>query len=136
MQISLLNLMDEQACYEVLRQLRWADGVQCPHCGARQSVKDGMDATHSHRQRYRCQSCEKRFDDLTDTVFSGSHQPLKTWIVCLYLMGLNLSNAQIAKELEVSEPTAQQMTRLLREGIVKKSLVYSLQEWLRPTRST
>jgi transposase-like protein len=114
MQISLLNLMDEQACYEVLRQLRWADGVQCPHCGARQSVKDGMDETHSYRQRYRCQSCEKRFDDLTDTVFSGSHQPLKTWIVCLYLMGLNLSNAQIAKELEVSEPTAQQMTRLLR----------------------
>ncbi len=34
--------------------------------------------------------------------------------VCLYLMGLNLSNLQIAKELDISEPTAQRMTKLLR----------------------
>ncbi|MFZ2900821.1 MAG: hypothetical protein WA004_19470 [Saprospiraceae bacterium] len=26
MQINLLNLMDEKACYDLLRQLRWADG--------------------------------------------------------------------------------------------------------------
>lgn len=121
MQINLLNLMDEKACYDLLRQLRWADSVQCPHCSGKVTVKNGLDETHPYRQRYRCQECGKRFDDVTGTVFSGSHQPLKTWIICVYLMGLNLSNAQIAKELEVSEPTAQEMTRLLREGIVKKA---------------
>ena len=39
---------------------------------------------------------------------------------------LNLSNAQIAKELEISEPTIQHMTEKLREGIAEKKLVYVL----------
>jgi hypothetical protein len=40
-----------------------------------------------------------RFDDLTDTIFAGHYQPLKVWILCLYFMGLNISNEQIAQEL-------------------------------------
>ena len=52
---------------------------------------------------------------------AGHHQPLKVWILCLYFMGLNLSNEQIAHELSVNESDVQQMTAQLREGIVKKS---------------
>ena len=63
----------------------------------------------------------KRFDDLTDTIFAGHHQPLKVWILCLYFMGLNLSNEQIAHELDVDRSDVQQMTTQLRQGIVKKS---------------
>jgi hypothetical protein len=36
-------------------------------------------------------------------------------------MGLNLSNEQIARELDVNVSDGQQMTTQLREGIVKKS---------------
>ena len=39
----------------------------------------------------------QRFDDLTETIFAGHHQPLRVWILCLYFMGLNLSNVQIAQ---------------------------------------
>ena len=42
------------------------------------------------------------------------------WILCLYLMGLNLSNQQIAQELELNKDDSQQMTSQLRAGIVKK----------------
>ena len=35
-------------------------------------------------------------------------------------MGLNLSNAQIARELDLNEADVQQMTRQLRSGIVNK----------------
>ncbi|MCL7419668.1 MAG: hypothetical protein M8364_02015 [Methylobacter sp.] len=38
----------------------------------------------------------------------------------LYFMGLNLSNAQIARELDLNEADVQQMTRQLRSGIVSK----------------
>jgi len=38
------------------------------------------------------------FDDLTETIFAGHHQPLRVWVLALYLMGLDLSNEQIAKE--------------------------------------
>jgi predicted transcriptional regulator len=36
-------------------------------------------------------------------------------------MGLNLSNEQIAEELELDRSDVQEMTTQLREGIVKKS---------------
>ena len=53
-------------------------------------------------------------------MFEGHHQPLKVWILCLYLMGLNLSNRQIAKELDLVESDVYQMATQLREGVVKK----------------
>jgi hypothetical protein len=39
----------------------------------------------------------------------------------MYLMGLNLSNTQIAKELDLPQKTAQSMTEQLRAGIAKKT---------------
>ena len=45
---------------------------------------------------------------------------MKMWIICLYLMGLNLSNAQIAKELGLTENDCHAMTSLLREGVYEK----------------
>lgn len=128
--------MDEAKCYEMLREVRWKEGVKCPHCESDAVIKNGHDEVHLHRQRYYCQTCERNFDDLTDTVFSGSNKSLKVWVVALYLMGLNLSNTQLAKELDVSQPTAQRMARILREGIVKKSLIYNLHMKLRQTKYT
>src|SRR5690242_21280389 len=69
------------------------------------------------RQRYRCKDCGVRFDDLTGTVLAGHHRPLRVWVLCLYLMGLNLSNRQIARELGLSQPDAQLMTEQLRQGL-------------------
>lgn len=42
-------------------------------------------------------------------------------MLCLYFMGLNLSNRLIAQELDVSESDAQEMAEQLRNGIVAKS---------------
>lgn len=124
--------MDEKACFTLLRSVRWAEGVACPSCNATNVVKDGKSTeAHEDCQKYKCNSCEKKFDDLTDTIFSNSKLPLKTWLVCLYLMGLNISNAQIAEELDVSATTAQRMTEELRAGIAKKNLIFKLVESLR-----
>ncbi len=61
-----------------------------------------------------------RFDDLTGTVLAGHHQPLRVWVLCLYFMGLKLSNRQIAAELGLSGSDVQVMTELLRSGLVAK----------------
>jgi transposase-like protein len=118
--INLQSLIDEQKCYETVRQLRWHEGVICCKCGSNQVVKRGFDETQPHRQRYQCQACQSRFDDLSGTIFAGHHQPLQVWILCLYLMGLNLSTHQIAAELNLNKDDAQQMTSQLRSGIVEK----------------
>jgi len=39
------------------------------------------------------------FDDLTDTILLASSAPTGL-VLCLYFMGLNLSNEQIAQELD------------------------------------
>jgi transposase-like protein len=118
--INLKTLIDEQKCYETVRQLRWPEGVTCGKCDSKHVVKRGFDETQSHRQRYQCQTCQSRFDDLSDTIFAGHHQPLQTWILYLYLMGLNLSTHQIAAELDLNKDDTQQMTSQLRSGIVEK----------------
>jgi hypothetical protein len=53
-------------------------------------------------------------------VFAGHHQPLSVWIWCLYFMGLNLSNAQIARERGLDPSDTQRMTEQLRHGVVAR----------------
>lgn len=119
--MNLLHLLDDEKCFEVVRERRWPEGVRCPHCRSPRVTKQGRDDTQRARQRYRCLACRQKFDDLSRTVFAGHHQPLRVWVACLYLMGLNLSNRQIAHELSLNEDDAQQMTQILRQGVVAAS---------------
>ena len=118
--VNLSSLIDDARCYELVRQHRWPDGVRCPRCGSASVARDGRDDTRRHRQRYRCAGCGARFDDLTGTVLAGHHQPLRVWVLCLYLMGLNLSNRQIAQELDLGVSDVQAMTEALRQGLAAK----------------
>jgi transposase-like protein len=118
--IDLQALIDDAKCFEAVRSMRWPDGVRCPGCGSDEVTRDGRDDTQPERQRYRCHGCHHRFDDLTGTVLAGHHQPLRVWVLCLYLMGLNLSNEQIAQELGIAPDDAQVMAARLREGIVER----------------
>ena len=121
MQVNIKNLIDDVQCYETVHKLRWPDGIECPSCESKNVIKRGFDDKQLARQRYECKDCLKRFDVLTDTIFAGHHQTLKVWVLCLYFMGLNLSNEQIAKELDLDPSDTYQMITQLREGIVKKS---------------
>lgn len=120
MELNIYNLIDDAKCYEAVRNLRWADGIKCAHCYSNQVIKRGKDDKQDAQQRYECKSCHKRFDDLTNTVFSGHHQPLKVWIIFLYFLGLNLSTNQIAKELSLNKDDAHYMASILRTGVVDK----------------
>ena len=114
------SLIDDAKCYETIRQLGWPDGLRCVWCQAATVIKRGRDERQPCRQRYHCHACDRDFDDLTDTNFAGHHQPLRKWMLCLYFMGLNLSNRQIAQDLDLAKDDVQQMTALLRQGIVER----------------
>ncbi len=105
--VNLSGLMDDAKCFALVRQHRWPEGICCPGCDSFSVIRDGCDDTQPHRQRYRCKACASRFDDLTGLdaasrhlppgdrcamVLAGRHQPLRVWVLCLYFMGLNLSN--------------------------------------------
>ncbi len=119
--VNLSALIDDAKCFALVRQHRWPEEVRCPACGSGTVVRDGFDDTQAHRQRYRCKACAGRFDDLTGTVLAGHHQPLRMWVLCLYFMGLNLSNRQIAQELGLDGSDVQAMTEQLRRGLAAKA---------------
>jgi transposase-like protein len=125
--IHLSGLLDEARCFELVRQHRWPDGVRCPGCDSAAVVRNGHDEGQRHRQRCLCKACHGRFDDLSGTVLAGHHQPLRVWVLCLYLMGLTLSNQQIAAELGLCIPDAQAMTEHLRQGLVSRTPAAKLQ---------
>jgi transposase-like protein len=118
--VNLSALIDDAKCFALVRQHRWPEGVRCPACDSVSVVRDGCDDRQIHRQRYRCKACAGRFDDLTGTVLAGHHQPLRVWILCLYFMGLNLSNRQIARELGLDGSDVQAMTEQLRGGLAAR----------------
>jgi transposase-like protein len=115
--VNLSALLDEAKCFALVRQHRWPEGVRCPGCDSAAVIRNGHDEGQPHRQRYLCKACGSRFDDLTDTALAGHHQPLRVWVLCLYLMGLNLSNQQIAEELGLGRSDVQAMTEHLRHGL-------------------
>jgi hypothetical protein len=117
-QVNIKNLIDEVQCYETVHELRWPDGIAYPSYQSTQVIKRGFDDTEPARQCSECGNYHRRFDDLTDAICAGHHQPLKVWVLCLYCMGLNLSNEHIAHALALNGSDAQQMTTQLREGIV------------------
>jgi transposase-like protein len=115
-QVNITKLIDDVQCYQTVRELRWPDGVACPSCESKEVIKRGFDDTEPARQRYECPNCDKRFDDLTDTIFAGHHQPLKVWILCLYFMGLNLStlllDSRVLRDQELNERRQQRFAAL------------------------
>ena len=113
-------------CFESEQKLRWPTGVSCPHCDSQQLTKRGLDETQPCRQRSHCGGCGRDFDFLTHTIFAGHHQPLRVWLLCLYFLGLNLSNRQIDRELDLDEDSVHDMATQLREGIVAKPPVVVL----------
>lgn len=119
--IHLSTLIDDAKCFDLIRHHRWPDGPTCPSCASTAVVRNGRDDTQYERQRYICKCCGVRFDDLTGTVLAGHHQPLRVWVLCLYFMGLNLSNLQIAKELGLNASDVQIMTSQLRDGLTAKA---------------
>jgi transposase-like protein len=125
--VNLSGLLDEAKCFELVRQHRWPDSVRCPDCDSAVVIRNGHDEGQRHRQCDLCKACHGRFDDLTDTVLAGHHQPLRVWVLCLYLRGLNLSNRQIAQDLSLDASDVQAMTEPLRQGLLARAPVAKLE---------
>ncbi|HZS04731.1 MAG TPA: transposase [Blastocatellia bacterium] len=112
------DLINDARCYQSVRQLRWPDGLRCVWCHSGNIRRRDIINDNASASATTAVACGSDFDDLTDTVFAHHHQPLRKWVLCLYLMGLNLSNEQIAAELDLDKDDVYQMTTQLRSGVV------------------
>lgn len=59
------------------RESRFSNGSVCPHCQADKIVKHGKT---NGRQRFRCKSCGKTFNDFSFSALANSKLPLVKWL--------------------------------------------------------
>jgi transposase-like protein len=120
--------MDETKIYKLFRKLRWLNGCYCPFCQSNKLRKRGKHSRHPGCQRYECRKCQRRFDDLTGTIFSGRHQSVAKWVLFCYFMGLNASNAQIGQELGLCPSDSQKMADTIRTEVCNNKESVSLSQ--------
>ena len=70
---------DEQ-CRELLKRLRWPEGVRCPRCNA-DAIK-----LATTKELFFCQSCVYQFSVIAGTIFNDSHLPLPIWFMATLLL--------------------------------------------------
>jgi transposase-like protein len=115
--IRIHDLISPEKCFDFLRKERWPKGIRCPKCTSNRVKKNGHKDSDPLCQKYKCRNCGRRFNDFSGVFLAKKHHPISVWVVMLYLMGINLSNSQIAAELDLDVDVAQTMTMALRRDI-------------------
>jgi transposase-like protein len=116
---NLPHFQDADKAREYLEQLRWANGVVCPHCG----VIDGHYKLQGKSTRpgvYKCGACSEQFTVTVGTVFERSKIKLNVWLQAVHLMSASkkgVSAKQIERMLGVSYKTAWFMCHRIREAM-------------------
>ena len=75
----------------------------CPHCGSFSIVKNGH--TKNGIQTYKCKECSKRFNDLTNTVFSQIHLTYEQIEIFIQCFRDKISLRKTAKRMGVNKNT-------------------------------
>ncbi|MDS0243906.1 MULTISPECIES: IS1595 family transposase [unclassified Haloferax] len=93
----------ESLAADLLEQVRWRDGVECPRCRSDRTVKNG---SYGAFQRYLCNNCDRTFNDKTGTIFAHSKVALRKWLFSIYaFLRFNTSLRQLQREIGVTYKT-------------------------------
>lgn len=110
---------NEAAAREHLEEIRWADGVYCPHCGGMENVRK-LGGAAAEKGLWHCKDCRKKFTVTVGTVFERSHIPLTKWIAAFHLMCSSkkgISAHQGHRMLGITYKTAWFMWHRIREAM-------------------
>ncbi|WEL24883.1 IS1595 family transposase [Haloferax volcanii] len=93
----------ESLAADLLQQVRWRDGVECPRCRSDRTVRNG---SYGAFQRYLCKNCDRTFNDKTGTIFAHSKVALRKWLFSIYaFLRFNTSLRQLQREIGVTYKT-------------------------------
>ena len=78
--------LTEDEARKMLEDIRWKNGIVCPHCGSKdvtriqgkaETVRDGV---------LQCKECRKQFTVTIGTIMQGSHITLRQWVQAFMMM--------------------------------------------------
>ena len=94
-----ISLPDTEEYLQALRRSRWPDGIRCPNCDSTDTIKKGT--TSKDAQRYKCHTCERKFNDLTGTLFADHQLSIPEMVYIIRKMN-ETETARIARQLDRS----------------------------------
>ena len=110
---------DVDAARAYLEQSRWADGVNCPHCGGTEKCTR-MEGKKHRPGLFQCGDCRQQFTVTVGTVFERSKVPLNKWLLATHLMASSkkgFSAHQLHRSIGVTYKTAWFMFHRIREAM-------------------
>ena len=123
MPTGLLDLTDtyncDDACRELLVDLRWPHGIACVRCGST-SV-----SALTTRAVFDCNDCSHQFSVTAGTIMHDTHLQLRKWFVAIYLMcesKKGVSAKQLERVLDVAYQTAWYLSHRIRKAMANNPL--------------
>ncbi len=122
-----IERVPEAELWALLRQVRWANGLCCPHCGERDPAY--LEVIDRHYRggmyRYRCRVCHEAgdpgeggtFTDLTDTMFDGCRVDIRSLWLIVEAFVHQAAAVGTADEVQVNRHTVDRYFRLFRAAI-------------------
>ena len=93
-------LRSEASTANLLEQVRWSEGLYCPHCRSESVIKHD---SYREYQRYLCEDCGRTFNPKTGTIFAHAKIGLDKLLFAFYaFLRFNTSIRQLDAELTVS----------------------------------
>ena len=98
MDFSLIDYLDEDACYTKLVELLHPDGLACPRCSERPRL--GIHRCHrAPLVDFQCGACGRVFNAFTATSLQGTHRRPAQLLMILRGVAQGTPTAQMAREL-------------------------------------
>jgi len=120
---------DEEEAYKYVEQIRWANGIVCPHCGSVNKAyylepKEGQRKTRIGKKTYRrvwkCAECHKQFSVLVGTIFEDSKISLSKWLLAIHEICADkngVSSMELARKLDITQKSAWFMAHRIRYAL-------------------
>lgn len=105
LQEAILYFADPNTCTTFMAQLRWPDGVTCPHC-------EGKAVSYlSTRRTWKCmnKACHKQFSVKVGTIMEDSAIKLDKWLAAIWLIANaknGISSYEIMRALGITQKSA------------------------------
>ena len=111
-------------CIAHLEALRWGETPTCPHCGSGHVARK---AENDRVGRWNCHDCHASFNVLSKTIMQKTKIPLQKWFLAIGLMvnaKKSLSSYQLARDLEVNQPSAWYMQQRIRKAMAENQATW------------
>ena len=125
------HFSDEDSARSYLEDLRWPNGVACPHCGNMIAPYriEPRPGSSTRRGVWKCRACRKQFTVTVGTIFEDSHIALRKWLLAVHLLCSSkkgMSAHQFHRMLGITYKSAWFMAHRIRYAMTQPPLVDKL----------